>query len=119
MWQAKVAGLLAHDTTGPTPLEEDLAMLFMVIERFKDKDPKPIGERFKRLGRMLPDGVSYHASWIDPIEARCFQLMAADGIDELVRWAARWADLVDFEIVPVLSSQQYWAQQELQKNRPG
>ena len=52
-------------------------MLFMVIERFKNKDPKPIGARFKRLGRMLPDGVTYHASWIDPVEARCFQVMAA------------------------------------------
>ena len=94
-------------------------MLFMVIERFKNHDPAPIGERFKRLGRMLPDGVTYHASWIDPVEACCFQLMAADGIEELKQWAARWSDLADFEIVPVLSSQQYWAQQELQKDRSG
>ena len=94
-------------------------MLFMVIEHFKNKDPKPIGERFKRLGRMMPDGVTYHASWIDPVEARCFQVMAAGGIEELKRWADHWADLADFEIVPVLSSQQYWAQQELQKNRSG
>ncbi|HKD56544.1 MAG TPA: DUF3303 family protein [Hyphomicrobiaceae bacterium] len=94
-------------------------MLFMVIERFKNKDPKPIGDRFKRLGRMMPDGVSYLASWIDPVEARCFQVMAAGDIEELKRWAANWADLADFEIVPVLSSQQYWTQQELQKNRSG
>ncbi|MBO0741177.1 MAG: DUF3303 family protein [Hyphomicrobiaceae bacterium] len=94
-------------------------MLFMVIERFKNKDPKPIGERFKRSGRMMPDGVTYHASWIDPVEARCFQVMAAEDIDALKGWAARWADLADFEIVPVLSSHQYWAEQELQKNRSG
>jgi len=93
-------------------------MLFMVIERFKNKDPKPIGERFKRLGRMMPDGVTYQASWIDPVEARCFQVMAADSVEALKGWAAQWADLADFEIVPVLSSQQYWAQQD-QKNRPG
>jgi hypothetical protein len=99
--------------------QEDLAVLFMVIERFKHGDPKPIAERFKRLGRMLPDGVSYHASWIDPVEARCFQLMGADSIEQLNGWAARWADLADFEIVQVLSSQQYWAQQHEQKNRPG
>ena len=29
-------------------------------------DPKPIGERFKRKGRMLPEGVVYHASWVEP-----------------------------------------------------
>ena len=94
-------------------------MLFMVIERFKNKDPQPIGQRFKRMGRMMPEGVRYHASWIDPIEARCFQLMEASSIEELEQWAARWADLALFELVPVLSSQEYWAAQDQQKNRPG
>jgi len=35
--------------TGTLPV-----MLFMVIERFKGGNPKPIGERFRRDGRMLP-----------------------------------------------------------------
>jgi len=56
-------------------------MLFMVIERFRNKDPKPIGERFKRQGRMMPEGVVYHASWIDPAAARCFQIMEADSVE--------------------------------------
>ena len=86
-------------------------MLFMVIERFKNGDPKPIGERFKRMGRMMPDGVVYHASWIDPATARCFQVMEADSIAPLQQWAANWADLADFEIVPVLTSQEYWTRQ--------
>ena len=25
-------------------------------------------------------------------------------------WASRWEDLADFEIVPVLTSQQFWAE---------
>ena len=82
-------------------------MLFMVIEHFKNKDPKPIGERFKREGRMMPEGVAYHASWIDPAAARCFQVMEADSVEKLRQWAANWADLADFEIVPVLTSQAY------------
>jgi hypothetical protein len=52
-------------------------MLFMVIEHFKDGNPNPIGERFRHSGRMLPQGVLYHASWIDPAAARCFQVMEA------------------------------------------
>jgi hypothetical protein len=40
-------------------------MLFMVIERFKHGDATLIGERFKRRGRMLSEGVAYHASWVD------------------------------------------------------
>jgi hypothetical protein len=85
-------------------------MLFMVIERFKD--PKAIGERFKRTGRMLPDGVVYHASWVEPGGARCFQIMAADDAALLQVWASRWEDLADFEIVPVLTSQQFWAERD-------
>jgi hypothetical protein len=50
-------------------------MLFMVIEPFRNGDAKLIGERFRRDGRMLPEGVVYHASWVDPAGARCFQLM--------------------------------------------
>src|ERR1700761_3997858 len=38
-------------------------MPFMVIERFRDGDPAPIGERFRRDGRMLPPGVVYETSW--------------------------------------------------------
>lgn len=83
-------------------------MFFMVIERFKNGDPGPVRERFTRDGRMLPEGVIYHASWIDPANARRFQVMEADDLAALHEWTARWADLVDFEIVPVLTSQEYW-----------
>ena len=64
-------------------------------------------------------GVVYHASWIDPAAARCFQIMEADSVEPLEQWASRWADLADFEIVPVLTSQDYWAAQETGKNRSG
>jgi hypothetical protein len=55
-------------------------MLFMVIESFKRGDPAPVGERFKVCGRMLPDGVTYQASWIDETGSRCFQIMEAPSI---------------------------------------
>ena len=81
----------------------------MVIEHFKNGDPKPIRERFIREGRMLPEGVVYQASWIDQASARCFQIMEAKNLEALDAWTARWSDLVDFEIVPVVGSQEYWA----------
>lgn len=84
-------------------------MLFMIIEHFKNKDPKPVGERFRKHGRMLPEGVTYQASWIDPANARCFQLMEAPDRESLTPWIEFWSDLVDFEIVPVLTSGEYWA----------
>jgi len=80
----------------------------MVVERFK-AEPKLIGERFARDGRMLPEGVTYHASWVDPEGMRCFQVMEAPHQESLNLWVSRWDDLVDFEIVPVLGSAEFWA----------
>jgi len=84
-------------------------MIFMIIERFKGGNPKPVGERFLSSGRMLPAGVVYQASWVDPANARCFQIMEAPSLECLNEWVQRWDDLVDFEIVPVLGSAEYWA----------
>jgi len=83
-------------------------MLFMVIERFKQGAAGAAGERFQRQGRMLPDGVVYHASWMEPSGNRCFQVMEAASPELIDGWTARWADLVDFEIVPVLTSKDFW-----------
>jgi hypothetical protein len=84
-------------------------MQFMVIEYFKDGDPGPIRERFLSQGRLLPEGVVYHASWIDPERARCFQVMEAENVELLRTWIRGWSDLIEFEIVPVLTSDEYWA----------
>jgi len=84
-------------------------MLFMVIEQFRDADPEPVGERFRRCGRMLPDGVSYVASWMEETGARCFQLMEAPDPQALEPWLAAWDDLVDFEVILVLTSADFWA----------
>jgi hypothetical protein len=84
-------------------------MLFMVIERFRDGDPKPIGQRFRLHGRMLPEDVLYHASWVDSAGTRCFQIMEAPNSESLGDWLRRWNDLIEFEIVPVLTSSDFWA----------
>ena len=84
-------------------------MLFMVIERPKGGDFTATGDRFRRKGRMLPEGVTYHASWIDSGNSRCFQIMEAPDRESLEPWIAAWNDLVDFEVVPVQPSAEYWA----------
>jgi hypothetical protein len=109
---------LARDRVPPSSVATDVRwaklplMLLMVIERFKDGNTKPIGERFRRDGRMLPEGVVYHASWVDPAGARCFQLMEAPDPESLAAWTSRWDDLVEFEVIPVLSSADFWSKIE-------
>jgi len=89
-------------------------MLFMVIERFKRSDVTPIGKRFKLRGRMLPEGVTYHASWVDATGTQCFQVMEAENPELLTGWVRCWNDLVEFEIVPVLTSSDFWEKQHLE-----
>ncbi len=81
----------------------------MVIEHFKNGDAPAIGERYQREGRMLPSDVSYHASWVDAAGARCFQIMEAPREESLADWVSRWDDLVEFEIVPVVTSAEFWS----------
>jgi hypothetical protein len=81
-------------------------MLFMVIERFRNGDPAPVYERYREKGRMMPEGLSYIDSWVEPEFARCFQLMACDDPKLLEQWTSHWQDLVDFEIVPVVTSKE-------------
>jgi hypothetical protein len=79
-------------------------VLFMVIERFKDGQARPVYERAAADGRMMPDGLRYVDSWVEANFARCFQLMECDDLTLLMTWIARWSDLVDFEVVPVVPS---------------
>jgi hypothetical protein len=80
-------------------------MLFMVIERFRNRDAKAIYVRFKEKGRMMPEGLEYVGSWIETNFDRCFQVMKCDDERLLHEWANRWSDLMEFEFVPVQTSE--------------
>jgi len=83
-------------------------MLYMVIERFR-QGAATVGERFRESGRMMPEGLVYHASWVEPGGSRCFQIMEAPDRELLHVWIGRWNDLVDFEIIPVVTSAEFWS----------
>ena len=78
-------------------------LLYMVVERFT-QGPGPVYERAADRGRLLPDGLVYVDSWVDERLDRCFQLMESDDPGLFDEWIARWSDLAEFEVVPVLSS---------------
>ena len=79
-------------------------MLYLVIERFKNRDAVPVYRRFRDQGRLAPDGLRYVSSWVETNWDRCFQLMECDDPALFDEWIARWRDLVDFEILPVVTS---------------
>jgi hypothetical protein len=54
---------------------------------------------------MLPAGLVFIDSWIDERRLdRCFQLMETDDPGLFDDWIAAWSDLANFEIVPVIGS---------------
>ncbi|MCB2231654.1 DUF3303 domain-containing protein [bacterium] len=79
-------------------------MLYMIIEHYKNGDPGPVYRRFAERGRMAPEGLRYLDSWIDQDLSRCFQLMETDNRALIDQWIAHWSDLVDFEVIPVMTS---------------
>lgn len=81
-------------------------MLYMVIERFRDGDAVPVYRRFRDQGRLMPDGLEYLASWITEDHTMCWQVMRCDDRALLDQWIANWDDLMDFEVIPVLTSAQ-------------
>lgn len=79
-------------------------MTYLVIEYFKPGRVKEMYARFDEKGRMLPDGVQFVSSYINEAVSICWQIMEAESMAHLQQWISCWSDLVDFEVVPVISS---------------
>lgn len=80
-------------------------MLYMVIERIPAGRAPDVYRRLRDQGRLAPPEVRYLGSWVDLEYRRCFQLMDAPDEEILARWTRNWVDLVEFEIVPVRTSE--------------
>ena len=81
-------------------------MRYMVIETFKPGKVRDIYRRLEQSGRQMPAGLTYVGSWITDDMARCYQVMETDDTGLLDEWISHWADLMDFEVIPVSSSEQ-------------
>jgi Protein of unknown function (DUF3303) len=95
-------------------------MLFMAIERFKNRDAMAVYSRYREKptggpdGQMVPglwkptarpEGLTLVGNWIEENFDRCFQLMESSDLALMQQWTLGTAyDLLDFEIVPVRTS---------------
>jgi hypothetical protein len=79
-------------------------MLYMIVERFRDGDARPVYRRFRDEGRLAPAGLRYVASWVTEDLRSCFQVMECEDRRLLEEWMARWHDLTEFEVIPVMTS---------------
>jgi hypothetical protein len=83
-----------------------MAALYMVVEHYRDGDAVPVYRRFRDRGRLAPAGLVYVSSWVDEAMRTCYQLMETDDRALLDAWIANWVDIVDFEVIPVITSAQ-------------
>jgi hypothetical protein len=80
--------------------------LYMIVEHFRNGDAASVYRRFRDHGRMAPEGLAYVSSWVDEKFQRCYQLMETQDRRLLDKWMARWSDLVEFEVYPVMTSKE-------------
>jgi hypothetical protein len=68
--------------------------------------PAWIGLRLPRprVQRAREPDLRYVASWVSADLKACWQVMECDDERLLRQWMDAWKDLVDFEVVPVLTS---------------
>jgi len=76
----------------------------MIIERFRNGDAAPVYARFRERGRLAPEGLNYVSSWVTEDIALCYQIMECDNRALLDEWISAWSDLVEFEVIPVITS---------------
>jgi hypothetical protein len=88
----------------------------MVIETFRE-GAAPVYQRARERGRLMPDGLEYRGSWVTADLRRCFQVMECEDPALLEQWMTNWRDLVDFEIVPVVTSEDAAATVQTIKDR--
>ncbi|KAF2122251.1 hypothetical protein BDV96DRAFT_640307 [Lophiotrema nucula] len=63
-------------------------MLYMIIEHFHDGNPIPIYARFRKQGRLMPEGLRYISSWTSEDLSHCYQVMQTENKELLYEWIA-------------------------------
>ena len=53
---------------------------------------------------MAPEGLFYFSSWVTSDLTTCYQVMETADRSLLDEWIAAWSDLVEFEVIPVVTS---------------
>lgn len=79
-------------------------MLHLIVETFRNGDPRPVYARFAEHGRMAPAGLTYVISWTTDDLCRCYQVMECNDRSLLDVWTSNWSDIVDFDVIPVITS---------------
>jgi hypothetical protein len=81
-------------------------MQFMVSWTFTPDAANAAIERFAETGGLPPDGVKMLGRWHDTAANRGWAVAEADDTAAMGKWTRQWNDLLEFEIVPLMSDDQ-------------
>ena len=81
-------------------------MNFMVTFPLTHHGYKERVARFLETGAPPPAGVTLHGRWFTASHSKGFMLVETDDPKALFRWVSEWADLIDFQIEPVLGDEE-------------
>lgn len=102
---ARVRQVPQSDLVGTAPQMTTTEMQFMNVERFKDGRADEVYRRLREKGRMMPDGLDYVDSWVEPSLERCFQVVECEDRSLIRQRIAQWDDLIEFGVVPFPKTQ--------------
>ena len=77
-------------------------MEFMVTFPLTHRDYKERVSRFLETGAPPPEGVTLLGRWFTASHSRGYMLVETNDPKALFRWTSEWADLIDFQIEPVI-----------------
>ena len=78
-------------------------MNFMVTFPLSHRDYKERVSRFLETGAPPPEGVTLHGRWFTASHSKGFMLVETNDPKALFRWTSEWADLIEFQIEPVVT----------------
>jgi hypothetical protein len=81
-------------------------MHFIVIWTFRPENRQAVVDRFVETGGQPPVGVAMLSRVHDVSGSRGFALCSADDATAIAKWCRQWADLLTFEVVPVIDDGQ-------------
>ena len=81
-------------------------MLFHGSYVYSTDDRDAVHQRFKETGAPPPPGVEMLGRWHNVAGNGGFFLAETDDPVALARWLQEWTDLIDFEVVAVVTDEQ-------------
>jgi hypothetical protein len=82
-------------------------MIFHITYEFSPVQRNDAQKRFKETGAPPPSGVTMIGRWHCVQGHKGFTIAECSDPEAIAKWIQDWADLISFEVTPVLNDEQF------------